>query len=452
MTDPTTPMLPFEQRLEASFRGYAQSAPIEVDPRSMAAAARQAAAASPAAPRLLWVRPLRWALVAAAIASAAVAATAIYVGSRPPVEIDRAVVTPPAPRHAYTGVFEAIGSVAPGTLATETLVPLADGRVLGLGDGWPDRTPQSIWDPATNRFTGIGVTVGRRQSPIGVLLADGRVLIVGGDIAQTGAAPGDGTATYSTAEVYDPATGTFTATGPMVGRGWGPRAIRLQDGRVLVLDGLSVDDAQAADPTLRTAELYDPATDTWTATGDMTVKSGGANTALLPDGRVLLVGGIWPETNQAEIFDPVTATFSRTADLPTNGLHPQEPGRFWPSVAAAAVPLPDGRVLVPGRHCDEVGGGTNGQPTISAHFDPATETFSATTPMPHCIEQAIALPDGRVFLRSFWTGTTWSGIYDPADGSMLETDPPPAGRYMDAVGLPDGRLLVTANGTVYLFD
>ena len=453
----TDQRVPVDEQLAAVFAAYAEAAPHEVDARALAAslvAGRWQATRTARGPVVLgWPRAL--ALVAAALLLGVIAAGALVVGGHPAPRLPTVVVPVArpslAPRYPYEGVFERV-SALPSDLATETLVPLADGRVLGIGNSFDTPRPQSIWDPATGRFTAIATSVGRRSQPIGVLLLDGRVLIIGGDIAQTpGEPPGNGTATYSTAELFDPATGSFTPAGPMVGKGWAPTAIRLTDGRVLVLDGISVDDAEASDPLLRTAEVYDPATDTFTATGEMAGHAGGANMALLPDGRVLLVGGSWPESNQAEIFDPATATFSRTDDLPSDGLHPQERDHYWPSVAAAAVSLPDGRILVPGRHCNEIGKDEGSAPTISAIFDPATETFSATTPMPHCIEQAIALPDGRVFLRAFWGVTNWSGIYDPLDGSVTATGAPPAGRYMQVVGLRDGRLLATAASGAYIF-
>lgn len=437
---------PFHGRLEAAFRRYADAAPVDVDARMMAIAARSAAGS--VGRRRPMVGPRARLVLLAAALVAGLAAAAASIGSRPPIVVDAPDDGPLVTRHQYAGVFEPLGSAFGGSLAAETLVTLADGRVLGLDDSWPEHRPQAIWDPFTNRFTRIGTTVGKRQNPVGVLLADDRVLIIGGDITEP--VNGSGTATYSTAELFDPATGSFRTTGPMVGKGWAPSAIRLRDGRVLVLDGISVDDAQSSDPLLRTAEVYDPVTDTWTATADLVAKAGGANMALLPDGRVLLVGGTWPETNQAEIFDPPTATFSQTDDLPADGVHPSTRTDLWPQVAATAVALPDGRILVPGRHCDEISQHDEA-PTPAAIFDPATERFSPTAPMPHCVEQAIALPDGRIFLRSFWVATTWSGIYDPADGTITETAPPPGGRYMNAVGLPDGRLLVTADGAASIF-
>ena len=104
---------------------------------------------------------------------------------------------------------------------------------------------------------------------------------------------------------------------------------------------------------------------------------------------------------------------------------------------------------MPGRRCIEIGEGR--YPTSAAIFDPATETFAVSTPMPHCVETATTLLDGRVFLTGFWGETNWSGIYDPDTDSVTETAAPPAGRYIDVVGLQDGGVLVVGGGVETIF-
>src|SRR5262245_52436263 len=80
-------------------------------------------------------------------------------------------------------------------------------------------------------------------------LANGRVLVVGG-VGET------------STELYDPATGTWSAGGTLTTPRWLHEAVRLQDGRVLVAGG------GAYTPT---AELYDPAANRWAPTGSMHV-------------------------------------------------------------------------------------------------------------------------------------------------------------------------------------
>ncbi len=93
-----------------------------------------------------------------------------------------------------------------------------------------------------------------------------------------------GVAAAST-ELYDPATGSWTPTGPMVEARYYQTATLLADGNVLVAGGFNGHD------TLATAELYDPLTGSWTTAGSMAGPRQGQTATLLKDGRVLVTGG-----------------------------------------------------------------------------------------------------------------------------------------------------------------
>ena len=131
------------------------------------------------------------------------------------------------------------------------------------------------------------------------VLASGRVLVVG----TTG--EGDG---VPAAWLYDPPTGTFRAiVAPTVAH---DIAVGVGDGRVLVAGG-----SGPADAGLDSAELYDPATEKFSATKPMVVGRSHAAATLLADGRVLIAGGMDPTSSfvaSAELFDP---------------FHPVDPGR-----------------------------------------------------------------------------------------------------------------------------
>ncbi|HSH58195.1 MAG TPA: kelch repeat-containing protein, partial [Acidimicrobiales bacterium] len=163
-----------------------------------------------------------------------------------------------------------------------------------LPGAWRPTTPMG-----TPRFTAPAV-----------VLENGKVLVVGG--TQDGGA----------SELYDPDTATWSATGPMVtaprydhtatlltGAGCANRC-----GKVLVAGGTSGSGA------FDSAELYDPATNTWSATGSMSTARIQFTATQLADGRVLAAGGDGPGGNQAveasaELYDPATGTWSPTGSM-----------------------------------------------------------------------------------------------------------------------------------------
>src|SRR5262249_55726265 len=153
------------------------------------------------------------------------------------------------------------------------------------------------------------------------LLPDGRVLVTGG------ASPGvPADASIQSAEVFDPATGTFTLVGPMVKRRALHVATPLADGRVLLTGGFALLDpptrptSDAIPRILKSAEVFDPQTNTFPAVADMNVRRSRHAAVALADGRVLVTGGfttepLFVETATAELFDPNTGTFTPTGDM-----------------------------------------------------------------------------------------------------------------------------------------
>ena len=211
-------------------------------------------------------------------------------------------------------------------------VTLDDGRVLVVG-GEPGRhVSAEVYDPRSSRWemTGSPRGAGFGGAPL-VLLKDGRVLRSGGDRGENRPS--------RVAEIYDPATGTWTTAAAMTEARAFASATLLTDGRVLVIGGAQSYSGRA----LPTAELFDPITNAWVATTAPTTTRPERSATTLVDGRVLVVGGVGPTgypsaRSTAELYDPATDTWSPTAELAV--------GRF----GQAAVPLADGSVLVVGGH------------------------------------------------------------------------------------------------------
>jgi hypothetical protein len=191
-----------------------------------------------------------------------------------------------------------------------TATLLADGRVLVLGgrtvgtspDGPPedDVASAEVYDPATGKFIPTGSMSRPREGHTATLLPDGLVLVAGGDTVQQVSTSTNGD-TSSSAELYDPSTGNFSPTGSMISGRTNHTATLLTNGRVLVAGGLTSGNARPVD----TAELYDPATGTFSQIGTL-LKKADLSATLLADGRVLLLGsdtwGSGPPS--AELYEP----------------------------------------------------------------------------------------------------------------------------------------------------
>jgi N-acetylneuraminic acid mutarotase len=344
---------------------------------------------------------------------------------------------------------------------------MSNGRVLVAGglattaESGPDAVglvSAEVYDPSTGKWTATGDMISPRARHTATLLQDGRVLVAGGIC--NGPPPGrpaifspdlDPMGAVATAELYDPQTGKWTSTGTMTTPRVGHAATLLPDGEVLVAGAEHADDTFGwPEPFKRgiqdSAELYNPATGKWIATGSMTAARTDEVAALLGNGKVLVAGGFGPLTAtthgalaSAEVYDPGTGKWAVTGNLMT--ARAQGPG---------VALLGDGRVLITGGG----GIGDTDPPAASTElFDPATGTWTATG---NLITARIAiasalLPDGRLLIVG---GLGLDGIkssaelYDLSSGTWGPAGSMATARFGDtATLLPDGKVLVVGGFT-----
>jgi hypothetical protein len=206
-----------------------------------------------------------------------------------------------------------------------TTTRLADSRVLVAGgQGATPLASAEVLNPAAGQWVPVAPMVTARYGHSATRLADGRVLVAGGSGVRAGQEDG----ALVTAELFDPVAGTWTATGSLTDARTGHQAVLLSDGRVLVAGG-SVPTGDGRSNALAHCEVYDPATGEWTPTGSLREARAGHQATLLPDGRVLVTGGdavvaadgtFDPHSlATAELFDPATGTWSVAAAMPGGG-------------------------------------------------------------------------------------------------------------------------------------
>ena len=197
---------------------------------------------------------------------------------------------------------------------------LQNGKVLIAGRTGITIAPcAELYDPVAGTFTRTGNMTTPLSDHAAVLLANGKVLIVGGSVDRSGCISCTAT---SSAELYDPGTGTFSATGPMNAARSSPTATLLSSGKVLVTGG-------GVNPTggpQQTAELYDPASGTFTLTNSSMAVGRQFHTAtLLPSGKVLVAGGLTTigsvATATADLYDPTTDAFRATGAMASTRMH-----------------------------------------------------------------------------------------------------------------------------------
>lgn len=323
--------------------------------------------------------------------------------------------------------------------AGHTATLLQNGKVL-VAAGYPETNAAEIYDPATGTWSGTGSLSDSPNRHTATLLSDGRVLVAGGwqfgcQITRT--------------ELYDPATGTWSASGSMLTPRADHVAVRLKNNKVLIAGG----DNDCPHERFTAAELYDPSTGTFAATGSMNVARSNFSATLLPDGRVLAVGGLSglgqtvsnsdQNVASAEIYDPATGTWSLVSNM-------ARPRNF--ALGDGALLLHDGTVLVAG------GDGwnpVNDGVTTSEVFNPVTGSWSPPVAFNagRFTPASTLLSDGRALVVSgdviYPIGATMlsAEVYTPA--VQVPTSPTITG-ISPVTGSITGGTSITITGTGFV--
>ena len=329
---------------------------------------------------------------------------------------------PRAVRFAPTGAFRDRFVALSNPRSFFPVLPGDDGRVLAAGGGsgaifaQVARKDSEWFDPVTDSFSpGPDMTV-ERSLQTATTLPDGRVLIVGGV---------DGlNDPLARAEIWDPVAGSFTATGSMATPRMGHDATLLLDGRVLVSGGITDLNAPVTpiDPIFsitRSTEIFDPATGRFTAGPQLRAPRAGHHSIRRGDGRVLLCGGVswslfFPQVlASTDVFHPGTGTISAG------------PSMLQARAQGTTTPLQAGRWLLAGG-VGTISLTQWGTPTDRAEiYDQAGDRFIDAGRMAarRALHVAFPIGGGRVMLAGGGDGTLFaltplgsSEIFDSSTG------------------------------------
>ncbi|ATB29595.1 Kelch repeat-containing protein [Melittangium boletus] len=238
------------------------------------------------------------------------------------------------------------------------------------------------------------------------------------------------------AELYDPYTDTWTVTGAPNEARVNARATRLASGKVLVVGGSN--STTSGSPT---AELYDPDTGTWSYTGSLNTGRSSFTLTLLDSGKVLVTGGMahgGTFTSTAEVYDPDTGTWSYTGPKAIVGFF------------QAATKLYSGEVLVTG----------SVSPARNAEiYNPSTNSWRTATnvPGPHAFHSTIRLYSGQVLLTGGGNGqgdTAETYLYDPFNDQWTRGPDMKQARGQDhaLILLYSGQVMAASGDSAEIYD
>lgn len=337
--------------------------------------------------------------------------------------------------------------------AGHTATLLADGRVLVIGGETLSTGAMldavEIYDPVTDSWTELAPLPEPRHNHTATLLSEGLVLVVGGGQSNAIGVP-SGLEVVVDALLYDPSTGSSESLGPNVVPRHGHVAARLASGRVLIAAGAGAESeikpAQGAgNPqpfgnALASAELFDPTTRTFELTGSLAQARYTVGSATLEDGRVMIAGGASYEVEAvshatAELYDEATGSFASAGSF-------DGADRLF----LGASRLEDGRVLAFGGKKSNVA--FLDDPQV---YDPASNSWTKFPDVPpsRTIPLVVPTAGGGALILGGYTCTP-SACSSPLDVNLWSSDGSVAagpealrGRtFATATVLLDGTVLV----------
>ena len=347
---------------------------------------------------------------------------------------------------ALSGTAMAVGTVAgrantwvpTGSMATpragHTATVLTSGKVLIAGGG---TAAAELYDPAKGSWSSTGPMSVIRTDATATLLANGDVLVAGGCCT--------GQRALFSAELYDPTTKSWSPTGSMTIGRWGQSATLLSDGDVLLAGGLACASqcgSASFFTTLRSAELYDPTTGTFTRTGSMRTSRQLQTATRMPDGNVLVIGGFYgcddsfcTDNSSAEIYETATGTWHLTGSM--HAAREQQ----------TATLLDDGQVLVAGGLNYRGNMGPGVRYSSAELYDPATGVFSSAGSMAvaHVGGSATLLSNGWALVAG--GGTSDADLFEPSRGIWVPSGPLLTPRTALTTSLLHDGTVLAAGGT-----
>jgi hypothetical protein len=296
-----------------------------------------------------------------------------------------------------------------------------------------------IWDPATHKTVVVNPMSTARELHTATLLNDGTILVAGGTTSNP-------ISSLEQAELFDPKSGGFMPTGSLKHGRFDHNAVLFHTGplagKVLIVGGCCDHTGSA----LKTAELYDPETKKFTLTGSMATARMDATATVLDNGYVLIAGGAafptdYYGTAKAELFDPATQTFSPTGDM-------QQARR-----SQSAALLENGQVLVSGGYSHPI------DPLKSAEiYNPGDGRFVLTGSMPlgRRYQSSTLMPTGQVLVDGGWNSPGTGLTFDVNAASFTDTsnamsefrDRPTATLVSNTETTDDGKVLLAGGASL----